>query len=207
MAGLGGMLAAAILKVVGKQIGSVIGGQITLQKNFDKDLKKMKTLLEDAERRSITDKSTRLWLKRLNDFMYDISDMIDEFEADTEAITQPSARKFSFKKYVAKMIPCLTIGPNITMANKMKEMRDGLRVITDQHKEIKLTEVTNANEPKVTDIRETSSTLETHSIGRTEEKKKILASLFESVTNRITILPIYGIGGLGKTTLAKMVYN
>jgi hypothetical protein len=38
MAELGGMLAAAILKVVGDQIGSAIGGQITLQKNFDEDL-------------------------------------------------------------------------------------------------------------------------------------------------------------------------
>jgi enamine deaminase RidA (YjgF/YER057c/UK114 family) len=100
MAELGGMLAAAILKVVGSQIGSAIGGQITLQKNFDEDLKKMKmalesvdAVLEDAERRSITDKSTRLWLKRLKDLMYVVSDMIDEFEADTQPITQPSPRK------------------------------------------------------------------------------------------------------------------
>ncbi|KAI5020777.1 hypothetical protein ZWY2020_045665 [Hordeum vulgare] len=100
MAELGGMLATAILKVVGEQICSVIGGQIALKMNFDEDLNKMNmvleridALLEDAERRSITDKSTRLWLKRLKDFMYEISDMIDEFEADTQAIIQPSARK------------------------------------------------------------------------------------------------------------------
>ncbi|KAM0920474.1 hypothetical protein ACQ4PT_007493 [Festuca glaucescens] len=130
MAELGGMLAAAILKVVGDQIGSEIGGQITLQKNFDEDLQKMKmalesvdAVLEDAERRSITDKSTRLWLKRLKDFMYVISDMIDEFEADTE----PSARKCSFKKYLGIMIPCLTIGPKIKMANRMEKMRGGSR--------------------------------------------------------------------------------
>jgi enamine deaminase RidA (YjgF/YER057c/UK114 family) len=100
MAGLGGMLAAAILKVVGDQIGSAIGGQIKLHKNFDKELKKMKmalesvdAVLEDAGRRSVTDKSTLLWLKRLKDATYAISDMIDEFEADTEVISQPSARK------------------------------------------------------------------------------------------------------------------
>ena len=93
---LGGMLAAAILKVVADQIGSAIGGQIKLMKNFDKDLKKMKmalesvdAVLEDAEKRSITDKSTLLWLKRLKDVMYAISDMIDEFEVDK----RPSARK------------------------------------------------------------------------------------------------------------------
>jgi hypothetical protein len=100
MAELGGMLAAAILKVVSDQIGSAIGGQITLQKNFDKDLRKMKMALESveallkvAERRSITDEPTLLWLKRLKDAMYAISDMIDDFEADTEPITQPSPRK------------------------------------------------------------------------------------------------------------------
>ncbi|KAM0871727.1 hypothetical protein ACQ4PT_039211 [Festuca glaucescens] len=214
MAELGGMLAAAILKVVGDQISSAIGGQITLQKNFHEDLKKMKmalesvdAVLEDAERRSITDKSTCLWLKRLKDVMYVISDMIDEFEADTQAITLPSTRKLSFKKYLAIMIPCLTIGPKITIANRMEKMREDLEVITDQHKMFKLTQGSNANEPKVTDIRETSSIMETQIVGRIDDKDEILASLLESMTEDITILPIYGIGGLGKTTLAKMVYN
>ncbi|KAM0920468.1 hypothetical protein ACQ4PT_007489 [Festuca glaucescens] len=210
MAELGGMLAAAILKVVGDQIGSAIGGQITLQKNFDEDLKKMKMALEsvdavldDAERRSIMDRSTRLWLKRLKDLMYVVSDMIDEFEADT----QPSARKCSFKKYLAIMILCLTIGLKIKMANRMEKMREDLEVITDQHKMFKLTQGINANEPKVTDIRETSSIMETQIVGRTDDKDEILATLFEGMTEDITILPIYGIGGIGKTTLAKMVYN
>ncbi|KQK07548.1 hypothetical protein BRADI_2g36179v3 [Brachypodium distachyon] len=103
MAGLaiGSLLAAPILKVLVGQIGSAIGGHITQQKNFDKDLRRMKaalesveSVLEDAERRSITDKLTRLWLKELKVAMYAISDMIEEFEIDTNA-AEPSVPYFS----------------------------------------------------------------------------------------------------------------
>ena len=44
-------------------------------------------------------------------------------------------------------------------------------------------------------------------VGRTNDKRDIMASLSEGNTGRITIFPIYGIGGIGKTTLAKMVFN
>lgn len=91
MALVGGMLASALLKVVTQQITAAIGGQIKLHLNFDSDLKKMKMALEsveavlkDAERRSIQDASVRLWLRRLTDAMYGISDMFDKFEADTK---------------------------------------------------------------------------------------------------------------------------
>ena len=97
MAGVaGGMLASTVLKVVFKQICAVIGGQITLQQDFTKDLLKMKmtlesvsAVLEDAEMKSVDNSSVQLWLKRLKNAMYGISDMLDEFEADT----QSAARK------------------------------------------------------------------------------------------------------------------
>lgn len=174
---LGGMLAAALLKVVYEQIGSVIKGQITLQKNFNKDLQKMKmalesveAVLEDAERRSITEKSTRLWLERLTDAMYAISDMIDEFEADTQAITQLSAQKFSLKKQLVVFIPCFPTGPKITLAYKMKSMREDLEEITGQHKNFNLLSGINANELKATDKRETSSNMDAWILGRAEER-------------------------------------
>jgi enamine deaminase RidA (YjgF/YER057c/UK114 family) len=82
------MLASSVLSVVSHQIGDTIRGQIRLQWDFTKDLNKMKMALEsveavlkDAERRSIQDAAVRLWLKRLKDAMYAISDMLDEFEA------------------------------------------------------------------------------------------------------------------------------
>uniref|UniRef100_A0A0D9XQB0 Disease resistance N-terminal domain-containing protein n=1 Tax=Leersia perrieri TaxID=77586 RepID=A0A0D9XQB0_9ORYZ len=91
MAEIGGMLASAVLKMAGDQIGSAITGQIKLQWDFNDDLEDMKMTLEtisaslkDAERLSINSAEVLLWLKRLKGAAYDIADMIDEFEADTE---------------------------------------------------------------------------------------------------------------------------
>jgi enamine deaminase RidA (YjgF/YER057c/UK114 family) len=82
------MLTSSVLNVVSQQIGASIRGQIRLQQDFNEDLNTMKITLEsveavlkDAERRSIQDAQVRLWLKRLKDAMYRISDMLDEFEA------------------------------------------------------------------------------------------------------------------------------
>jgi len=86
----------------------------------------------------------------------------------------------------------------------------------------------DCNEQEFYDIRETSSdVIEELIVGRTDEKEKIMTSLLQGDSMRdsittgdlppevvrkkkrdsITILPIHGIGGIGKTTFAKMIYN
>ena len=96
MDAVGGMVTSALLKVVVKEIATAITNRITLQLNFAKDLEEMKmtleslaALLKDAERRSIQEEAVRLWLNRLKKAMYEISDMIDEFEDNTK----PAGRK------------------------------------------------------------------------------------------------------------------
>nr|CAB3489677.1 unnamed protein product [Digitaria exilis] len=87
MPDVGGMLASAMLKLVTQQIGSIIGGRLKLQWDFSDDLRNMEmtlesmeALLQDAERRSIHDAAVRLWLKRLTDAMYGISDILGDLE-------------------------------------------------------------------------------------------------------------------------------
>lgn len=107
------------------------------------------------------------------------------------------------------MVPFLVIGPKISMAMNMKKMRQELENVTNQHNNFSFKTDDSSNFQSYPDERETDSYMEDETliVGRTVEKRKIIASFSASMTQGIIVLPIYGIGGIGKTTLAKLVFN
>nr|AAQ06282.1 putative NBS-LRR type resistance protein [Triticum monococcum] len=172
-----GMVASGVIKVVIKQIGSAIVGKIKLHKNLTKDLEKMKMT------------SALLWVNRLKAAMYDISDMLDDFESDTQALFGAMRKK-------------------INMPDKMKKMQKRLQKITADHQNYSVPPETHTNEQQVPDIWEYAGNLEeAEIIGRTGDKLEILARLLGSATEGTTFVPVWGFGGIGKTTLARSVYN
>ena len=96
MAHVAGLLASAVVSAAGAKLGSAIGDEVTMLCSFKDDLKDMKDTLEymeaalkDAERRSVKEELVQLWLKQIKNAAYDISYMLDEFQADSE----PASRK------------------------------------------------------------------------------------------------------------------
>ncbi|CAL5089781.1 unnamed protein product [Urochloa decumbens] len=93
-----------------------------------------------------------------------------------------------------------------TMHNAMKAKEH--KVIADQHQHSNFMTGSRSYEIESGKSEDTSLDAGNELIfGRDKEKKIIMASLFESMSEKMVILPIYGIGGIGKTTFAKLIYN
>lgn len=146
---LGGMLASAVIKVAIGHINSTISGEIKLHRNMRNDLENMKMTLEsveavlgDAERESIKHKSMLLWLKRLKDAANDISDMLEDFEDETDLNLWAATMK------------------KIKMPRKMRSMQKRIQKIKEDRDSYGVQPETRCEERQVPDIRDTAGYVE-----------------------------------------------
>jgi Leucine-rich repeat (LRR) protein len=92
------------------------------------------------------------------------------------------------------------------MGHRIKAVRANLNEIAEDKKSFGFKERTQVEHRRREDTH--SFVPETEVIGREDEKKDVKALLFDSnVKENVSIIPIVGIGGQGKTTLAQYVYN
>ncbi|KAK3206245.1 hypothetical protein Dsin_020291 [Dipteronia sinensis] len=187
------------------------------------DLEKLQTtlmmvhaVLDDAEEKQIRNRLVRAWLDELKSFAYDIDDILDEFA--TEALrrkllleTQAGSNK------VWKLIPtcCTRFSPptikfNIMMRSKMKKINARLQFIVEQKNGLDLKENSAGRSSKFRERPTSSSVVDkTPVYGRDEDKEAIIELLLKTGSSNggVSIIPIIGMGGVGKTALAQFVYN
>ncbi|XP_059657096.1 putative disease resistance protein RGA3 [Cornus florida] len=212
-------MADALLQVVLDNLNSMIQREIGLLWGVDKEMEKLsstlstiRAVLEDAELRQLQDGAIKIWLRKLKQTTYHIDDVLDE--CATEAARLKESKRQTLDKVRGCFLSCYSPVDNVLfrhkIGNKMKEINEKLNAIAEDRRNFHLHEVVVANRVGIPEWRETSSLLTgPHVYGRENDKESIIEQLVKhaSECEDVSVLPILGIGGLGKTTLAQLVFN
>ncbi|CAL5368824.1 unnamed protein product [Camellia sinensis] len=174
----------------------------TLLTKWSTTLEEIEAVLVDADEKQVTERGIKIWLEDLQDLAYDVDDILDEFS--TEALRPKSI----ITTKVRALIP--------TKIVKLDEITTRFQDLLERRTVLGLQKVGSSSNAgtsaKAWQRPPTTCLMNEPSVyGRDEDKKKIIKLLLlgveESSNCNIGVVPIVGMGGVGKTTLAQMVYN
>ena len=203
--GVLGKLGSALIQEVG-----LAWGVKTELEELNDTLSTIHALLLDAEEKQATNLQISDWLGKLKLVLYDAEDVLDEF--DYEALRQQVvASGSSITSKVRSFISSpKSLAFRLKMGHRVKNIRERLDKIAADKSKFNLTEgIANTRVVQRERQRETHSFVRASDIiGRDDDRENIVGLLKQSShTENVSVIPIVGIGGLGKTSLAKLVYN
>ncbi|KAI0493469.1 hypothetical protein KFK09_023587 [Dendrobium nobile] len=184
-------------------------------------LRRIQAVLHDAEEREINEKAIQLWLTELREVAYDAEDVLDQYDYQVIKIVveqEPSLKRKRVDDddiygYQVTLPPSNSIKVPISsdMAERIKEIVKKFDEIAHDRKALYLRE---EDAPRRTHFNDgmkrpqsSSLVLEYDVFGREVEKRKIIQMLMSHSMTENIVIPIVGMGGVGKTTLAQLVYN
>ncbi|KAG7950981.1 hypothetical protein I3843_13G143800 [Carya illinoinensis] len=163
-------------------------------------------VLEDAEEMQFTKPTVKKWLHELKDAVYDAEDILDEIH--TEVLRCKLDDEFrTFASKVRKTFST-SLNPFVReIEPKINDVVETLDHLVKRKDAIGLKEGVGVKSSGRSST--TSLVKESDIFGRTDDKEAIINLLLsDNVSgNELCVIAIVGMGGLGKTTLAQLVYN
>ena len=168
-------------------------------RNVFETLLKIKFLLHDAQKRQVSDESVRRWLTELRDVTYDADNVLDEF----------SYGIFWQKLHSQNQMMNQVRSFSLCNPNEVKTIKQLLDKIVNDAADFGLRMDFVNPIPNISLEMDIDCFLDDLEVfGREYNVTKIVNILISSNNQQvISILPIVGMAGLGKTTLAKIVYD
>ncbi|KAK4413822.1 putative disease resistance protein RGA3 [Sesamum alatum] len=196
--------------LIEKEVSLVVKSKEEIQ-NISSRFKQIQEVLQDAERRGVTDTSVRTWLEKLQELSYEVDDVLDEWQIknlqleiqvseENDHVDAPLGEKVC--RFIQSLCLCFK---HVVDRHSIDEKLDLIMEEKDKYNFL-ASGSENLGESKRV---ETTSFVDESSVyGRESDKERLLSKLLsEGEENNIKIVSLMGPGGVGKTTLAQSVYN
>ncbi|CAN6924414.1 unnamed protein product [Brassica oleracea] len=167
------------------------------------DLNMLKCFLEDAEAKKHTSAMVRNTVKEIKEIVYDAEDIIEIFLLE-EGLGKTSSIRKSVRRFPRVMVK------RMGLAFDMKAISNRISKVIRDMQSLGVQQVivneTYAQE-RQKEMRQTfSSDTEDHLVGLEENVEQLVGYLAEEDSSS-QVVSITGMGGIGKTTLARQVFN
>ncbi|KAK4381345.1 putative disease resistance protein RGA3 [Sesamum angolense] len=200
------VLVEKLIAIASEEIGLILGVKKELASLKD-SFTKIQAFLNDASKRQVEEEAAKLWLKDLENIAYEADNLLDEFNYEIVR------RKVQIKNQMKRKVCFFFCFSNPVLfrsklAHKIKNLNIKLKTVNDTAFGYLMPsrEINSATfVPLVTET--DSVTVDPIVIGREKDVSMIVDMLLSPNDEVVSVVPIPGMGGLGKTTFARLIFN